>query len=155
MTLTEVPTDAPVKIDWSGTVLNVHTITLLLVCPFWSAFLLTQGKALAVLVMVVLLAGMIGLCLVDKPMLTFDPKRNLFISPDGETFALDQLHAIEMDTRDIYFIPKSHAQSGWHLSQRCWVLSPRRSLQAAAKAYGWPLKDIAHPVSRFGFWLVP
>ncbi|ESQ80771.1 hypothetical protein [Asticcacaulis sp. YBE204] len=150
------PLETPlIDVQWSGTILNIHTIGLMLVTPFWGAFMVMDGKGLTLLVLFVLLGGMIGLSLVKKPLFRYDPDKRIFIAPDNQTLPLDQVDTIEMDARDIYFIPKSHTHEGWHLAQRCWVLSPRRVLKAHAETYGWPLKDIANPVVRFGCWIVP
>jgi len=145
----------PVEVHWSASLLNAYTVALMVAAPFWAAYMVMEGRGVGGLILLVLLLGMIGLCLVSKPLFRYDPERRVFIFPDERELTLEQVAAIEMDAHDIYFIPKSHSQEGCHLSQRCWVLSPRRRLKALAAEHGWPLKDIAHPVSRFGFWLVP
>jgi len=155
MTVDPVSEPQPVDVHWSASLLNAYTVALMVAAPFWAAFMVTEGRGIGGLILLVLLLGMIGLSVVSKPLFRYDPERRVFISPDEQELALDQIDAIEMDAHDIYFIPKSHSQDGWHLSQRCWVLSPRRRLKALAAEHGWPLKDIAHPLARFGFWLVP
>jgi hypothetical protein len=143
------------ELYWSGSVLNSYTIALLIASPFWSGLMLAKGQGLAVLVMWVALGGMIALSVIEKPLFAYDPVRKMFVAPDGQEIPLSDIHSIEMDARDIYFIPKSHTIEGWHLSQRVWVLSPRRVLKKAAADYNWPLKDITHAVLRFGFWIAP
>lgn len=147
--------DAPVTLHWSGTVLNVYTVAFLLLAPFWAASALMRGQSLGVWLMLLLLAGLIGLSVIEKPLFSYDPVRKIFISPTGDELPLEQVAAIEMDARDIYFIPRSAKQEGWRLSQRCWVLSPRRRLKALAETHGWPLRDISQPLTRFGFWIAP
>ncbi|MFT3997060.1 MAG: hypothetical protein QM667_06615 [Asticcacaulis sp.] len=155
MTFDDTPETPTIDVRWSATLLNSYTIALMVAAPFWAAWMVIEGRGYGGLILLVLVLGMIGLSLVPQPLFRYDPDRKVFILPDERTLALDQIDAIEMDARDIYFIPKSHSQDGWHLSQRCWVLSPRRKLKALAEEHGWPLKDITHPVSRFGFWLIP
>lgn len=135
--------------------LNIYTIALLVISPFWAGGLLSSKHGLTALVLFILCGGMIALSLIEKPLLAYDEAKKAFVSPSGETLALDQIDTIEMDVRDIYFIPKSQNDKGWHLSQRGWVLCPRRVLFALAQEHNWPLKDISHPISRFGFWLAP
>lgn len=135
--------------------LNIYTIALLLLGPFWAASAIWRGEGVAAWLVWLLLAALIGLSLIDKPLFSYDPERRLFISPEGIELPLEQIAAIEMDARDIWFIPKSHTQTGWRSSQRCWVLLPRRRLKALAETHDWPLKDISRPLTRFGFWLAP
>lgn len=155
MTTPDADTDRLIRLNWSGTVLNVYTVALLLLAPFWAASAIWRGEGVAAWLVWLLLAGLIALSLIHKPLFSYDPERKLFIAPDGAEMPLDQLASIEIDTRDIWFIPKHHAQPGWHLSQRCWVLLPRRELTALAETHNWPLKDISKPLTRFGFWIAP
>ncbi|MFT4090126.1 MAG: hypothetical protein QM645_05300 [Asticcacaulis sp.] len=148
-------TDNLIKLNWSGTVLNVYTVALLLLAPIWAASAIMRGEGGATWLMLILLAGLIALSIIDKPLFTYDPERKVFVASNGAEMPLDQLATIEMDARDIWFIPKNHTQPGWHLSQRCWVLVPRRRLKALAAAHDWPLKDISTPLTRFGFWIAP
>ncbi|ADU11814.1 hypothetical protein Astex_0113 [Asticcacaulis excentricus CB 48] len=155
MTSEDTPETSVIEVRWSATLLNTYTIALMLIAPFWAALMVTQGKEIGLVLLGLLLFGMISLSVLNKPLFSYDPERREFSAPDGKVLRLDQIESIEMDAHDLYFIPKSHSQDGWHLSQRCWVLAPRRTLKALASQQGWPLKDIAHPISRFGFWLVP
>ncbi|WP_298325273.1 hypothetical protein [Asticcacaulis sp.] len=155
MTSDETPETSVIEVRWSATLLNTYTIALMLIAPFWAALMVTQGKGIGLVLLGLLLFGMISLSVLNKPLFSYDSERREFTAPDGKVLRLDQIDSIEMDAHDLYFIPKSHSQDGWHLSQRCWVLAPRRTLKALAAQQGWPLKDIAHPISRFGFWLVP
>ncbi|UDF03639.1 hypothetical protein [Asticcacaulis sp. AND118] len=155
MTSEQIPETVTVDVRWSASLLNAYTIALMVAAPFWAAYMVMQGKGIGLVLLGLLLFGMISLSVLTKPLFSYDPERREFISPDRQVLSLDQIDSIEMDAHDIYFIPKSHSHDGWHLSQRCWVLAPRRTLKALAAQHGWPLKDIAHPLSRFGFWLVP
>lgn len=143
------------ELYWSGTVLNVYTIGLMLISPFWAGFLLRDEKYFTLCLMSVLLAALITLSLIEKPLLAFDPASKTLISPDGDRLSLENIDIIEMDTRDIYVIPKSQHIEGWHLAQRGWVLTPRRALMAMAKDHNLPIRDISHPFTRFGFWIAP
>jgi hypothetical protein len=143
------------EIYWSGTVLNVYTISLMLITPFWGAALLSSGHIIVFIVLLILLAGMIGLSFVDKPMLAYDPGKRLFYSPEGDQIRLEDIAMIELDARDIYFIPKTQGIKGWHLHTKGWTLTPRQVMFTLAKQHHWPIKDIAHPFSRYGFWIIP
>jgi hypothetical protein len=147
--------EKPFSLNWSGTVLNVYTIGLLLIWPFWGAYLVGKGKGVVIIAMLILLGGLITLSLQPKPMFSYDVKDRRFTLPNGQSFGLDQLDSIEADTRDVYFIPKSHLEDGWHIKQKVWVLLPRRAFFEAARSYEWPVKDITKPLSRFGFWFMP
>jgi|GEM_PF-5329092 len=147
--------DPLIRLNWSGTVLNIYTVALLLCGPFWAASAIARGQGLGLWLIGVLLAGLMALSLIDKPLFSYDPVRQVFISPQGLEMPLAQVAAIEMDARDLWFIPKSHTQDGWRLSQRCWILVPRRQLMALAAAHNWPLTDISKPLTRFGFWIAP
>ena len=143
------------EIYWSGTVLNIYTIGLMVLGPIWGAYLLSRGHTLSLFVLVFLILAMMAYSFVDKPLMAYDPERKVLITPDGFELALDQVRTIDMDARDLYVIPNDSALDAWRFSARGWVLSPRRTLQSLAKAYGWPLNDITRPIKRYGYWLLP
>jgi hypothetical protein len=155
MNIRESQLRALTEVYWSGTVLNVYTIALMVVTPFWGGSMLSNGQGIVFVILLILLAGMIGLSVIDKPMLAYDPKAKIFYSPEGDQIKLDDIATIELDARDIYIIPKVQGVKGWHLHTKGWSLTPRRSMFRLAEQYGWPIKDITHPLSRFGFWIIP
>jgi len=155
MNVIKSQTRALTEVYWSGTVLNIYTIGLMLAYPFLCAYLWSSGHYASIFIVLVLVLTMAILSTIKRPLLAYDPQLKRFISPEAESLDLDQIEAIEMDVRDIYFITKSQSLNGWHLSQRGWVLTPRRVILQLAKEYGWPVKDITHPISRFGMWFVP
>lgn len=155
MNIRESQARALTEIYWSGTVLNVYTITLMVIAPFWGGVMLSHGDIIVFIVLIILLAGMIALSLIDRPMFAYDPRAKLFILPEGDQIALEDVSSIDMDARDIYFIPKTQGVKGWHLHTRGWSLTPRRVLFKMAEQYKWPIKDVTRPLSRFGYWIIP
>ena len=155
MTLKQSQPRALTEISWSGTMLNVYTIILMLFGPIWCGTMLADGLWPGPLILLVLLGGMIALSLTPKTLFSYDPVGQRFIKPDGDSMRLEDLAMIEMDAHDIYFIPKTHQIPGWHLCRRGWITAPRRVLMSQAEIYNWPIKDITHPISRLGSWIVP
>jgi hypothetical protein len=141
--------------SWNGTALNVYSIAFLVAAPFLTAAMILANNEAAIFFLWIIVLGLMALAAFEKPLFSYDAQTQTFEAHDGRKIALSQIEAIEMDAREIFFIPKSHHDLGMYFKQRCWVLSPRSELAAAAQRFGWPLKDISTPFSRTLYTLLP
>jgi hypothetical protein len=140
---------------WDQRPLNIVTIGLLLASPFWMASLIMRGLGGLIPLFLIMLGLVVTWAFVDKIAFRFDPETQSFMTPDNDIVSLSDIDRIELDGRDLYFIPRRRHQTRIHLKARAWVIAPSSEIFRAAKSYNWPIRDVTRPLGRILVWFMP
>jgi len=103
----------------------------------------------------IMLALVVAWAIIDKPAFQYDINTQGFIASDEQFIPLMDIDRIELDGRDLYFIPRRRHQKGLHLKTRAWVVLPYKQILKEAEIHKWPIRDVTTPLGRILVWFMP